>query len=278
MSTVNKYRIYCQTEDDYIYSWSQVEPTKCPNDKNHTIDLNKVVKIGSKNDNGEFDDLGNLKVRTSELTMFGDLRTVEYTPVIQNYSMYGILNDQLYTTFIAVSGAVHTCDNGLETLIDISDDLYSYAVIRSKKVLKYRPGYSNICRMNAVFDVGTTNSLQFTGLGNNGSDLYFCYTGMDFGVRLSTDGRSEVRELTLSAAEESNSSSATVFLDGTEYTVPLSDSRPKNIFEPPAGVERLAVGRCGTSGRQGRDVILELIQLYNIVTRVVLSLMLLEFF
>ena len=40
MSTVNRYRLFCETEDTHIYTWSQVKPNKCPNDKNHTINEN----------------------------------------------------------------------------------------------------------------------------------------------------------------------------------------------------------------------------------------------
>lgn len=228
MSTVNKYRLFCETEDDHIYTWSQVKPSKCPNDKNHTINQDTVIHIASKNENGVFDDLGNLQVKASELTMFGDLRTAEYTPIIQNYTLYGLLNDQIYETFTAVSGYIEASSDGTELLVNITDDLYSYSVVRSKKVLKYRPGYSNICRFNAVFDVGVTNCLQFTGLGNNGSDLYFCYNGTEFGVRLSTGGQSDVHVLTLSEGEGSNNSTATITLNGVVFNVPLTDTTQNN--------------------------------------------------
>jgi len=228
MSTVNKYRLFCETENDHIYTHGQVIPKQCPNDKNHTINEETIIKINSSNLNGIFDHLGHLQVKSSELTMFGDTRVTEYTPIIQNYSLYGVLNDQMYTSFTFNNGTITPSSDGTETTLNISNDLYSYSVLRSKKVLKYRPGYSNICRFNAVFDTGITNCLQFSGLGNNGSDIYFCYNGMDFGIRVSTGGKSDVHILTLTEGEGSSNSTADIVLNGVTYNVPLTDTTTKN--------------------------------------------------
>jgi len=39
MSTtqVNKYRIYCNHESEYVFTWSNTEPTVCPNNNSHSI-------------------------------------------------------------------------------------------------------------------------------------------------------------------------------------------------------------------------------------------------
>lgn len=42
MSIVNKYRIYCNTESAYHYSWGETEPTICPINVNHEIDSSKT--------------------------------------------------------------------------------------------------------------------------------------------------------------------------------------------------------------------------------------------
>lgn len=224
MSKVNTYRLFCETEDTHIYTKRQVVPTECPNDKNHTINQNTIIQVSSENENGLYDHLGYLQVKSSELTMFGDVRISEYTPIVQQYSLYGTLNDQIYETFTSGDAFITSSDDGTETLIGITNALYSYGVVRSKKVLKYRPGYSNIARFNTVFDTGVTNCLQFAGLGNNGSDLYFCYNGMDFGVRLSTGGKSDVHVLTLTEGEGSNNSTADIVLNGVTYSIPLTDT------------------------------------------------------
>ena len=42
---VNKYRILCTTESDYVYTWDEIEPTVCPNDAGHTIDSSSITII-----------------------------------------------------------------------------------------------------------------------------------------------------------------------------------------------------------------------------------------
>jgi hypothetical protein len=42
MTTVSKYRIYCETEDDTVYTWAESEPTTCPNNTAHTIDTDSI--------------------------------------------------------------------------------------------------------------------------------------------------------------------------------------------------------------------------------------------
>lgn len=42
MTTLNKYRFFCQTEGTYVYVWSDVLPTKCPNNTSDTIDSSSI--------------------------------------------------------------------------------------------------------------------------------------------------------------------------------------------------------------------------------------------
>lgn len=43
--TIFKFRIYCLTENNYNYTWDSIEPTKCPNNTEHTIDLNSITVL-----------------------------------------------------------------------------------------------------------------------------------------------------------------------------------------------------------------------------------------
>lgn len=46
MSTeVNQYRIFCVTENDYVYTWGTSPPTTCPNNSAHTIDTNSITIV-----------------------------------------------------------------------------------------------------------------------------------------------------------------------------------------------------------------------------------------
>ena len=95
-------------------------------------------------------------------------------------------------------------------------------MVRSQKVCKYRPGLNLILKWNCVFTTPIANLLQFGGFGNNGSDIYFCYNGTDFGIRYSTGGYSEVRVLTVIA--NLTLTNAIIVLNGVSFTVPLTNS------------------------------------------------------
>lgn len=43
MTTVNYYRIYCSTEQTFVYVWNTSKPTTCPNNNTHTIDTNSIT-------------------------------------------------------------------------------------------------------------------------------------------------------------------------------------------------------------------------------------------
>ncbi len=42
---VNQYRVYCNDEAAYVYTWNSVEPTTCPNNNAHTINTSLTTII-----------------------------------------------------------------------------------------------------------------------------------------------------------------------------------------------------------------------------------------
>ena len=51
MTTLNKYRLYCNTDSTYEYIWSETEPTTCPTNTAHTIDANQTAIIERREPN-----------------------------------------------------------------------------------------------------------------------------------------------------------------------------------------------------------------------------------
>ena len=47
MATVNQYRIWCVTEETYVYGWSDTLITVCPNNNTHTIDPDKTTIVSA---------------------------------------------------------------------------------------------------------------------------------------------------------------------------------------------------------------------------------------
>ena len=48
---VNQYRLFCDTESAYVYTWQQSTPVCCPNNNTHLIDTNSISVINSVNTN-----------------------------------------------------------------------------------------------------------------------------------------------------------------------------------------------------------------------------------
>lgn len=51
MTTVYYYKIWCVTENDYIFKWTTEPLTECPNDAGHTVDLNSVILVNTISEN-----------------------------------------------------------------------------------------------------------------------------------------------------------------------------------------------------------------------------------
>lgn len=47
MSKNKLYRVYCNTESQFIYTLATTEPTECPNNSGHTINVNSISEIDS---------------------------------------------------------------------------------------------------------------------------------------------------------------------------------------------------------------------------------------
>lgn len=184
--------------------------------------------IVAKNSNGAYQNVvsneyGELQVSASNENIFGDMITTPYNLIVQSYAPYGMINNQVFTQFTATGGTIIANTNGVEIDFNITSSIGSYATLRSRKVVHYRPGFTNLFRTSARFNSAVANSLQFVGLGNAGSDLYFAHNGTDFGVRRSTSGLTEVRTLTISAAA-TGAETATITLNGVAFTATLSNA------------------------------------------------------
>lgn len=48
MTTLYHYRLWCTTENTYVYTWAETAPTTCPNDTAHTVDANSLTVVGRR--------------------------------------------------------------------------------------------------------------------------------------------------------------------------------------------------------------------------------------
>ena len=170
-------------------------------------------------------DSGHLRVNSGSYDSLGNSIVVPITPVIQNYFLYGIpYHTQLSLQFTATGGTITTSSAKNSININNTTSVGSYAVQRSRRVLKHYPGSSNVATHNAKFDGNAVaNSLQFVGIGNSETDIYFCYNGADFGVRYSTGGILHIVSLLVTTAS-TGATDATVTLNSVAFVVPLTNA------------------------------------------------------
>ncbi len=220
MPSINKYRIYCITESNYFYTWSQTLPTVCPNNNGHSINSSATTIVDILDSLGDFDINGRLTVNTGEYTEFGEQKVSNYNPILQTYALYNIIHSQMYDSFLENGGTISGNTNGIELNVNITSTNGSNAILKTNKVCKYRPGHSITTKFNTIFATPIANLLQFSGLGNIGNELCFCYNGTNFGIRYSNSGLAEVRTFTVTTAENSTRT-AVITLNGVAYNASL---------------------------------------------------------
>lgn len=125
MST--NYKIYCNTEDKFVWGWSDTAPTTCYNNATHTVNLNSVFKNSLA-----MNDTGTLSIPTS--IGIGQAPGIESLEVNGNTKTKGILisdtgselipslrfsdstNTGLYNSGSSTTSSLHFSTNGTEKL------------------------------------------------------------------------------------------------------------------------------------------------------------------
>lgn len=160
--------------------------------------------------------------------VFGEQIVSNNTSVIQLDGVYGVL--ERVETFTTGTGTVTLDDNQFTCATGAT--LGSYAVVRSKRAIRYRPGQGVVFRFTSLFpDAGVENSLLAVGCGNLVDSLFFGYNGTSFGVLRQRGGKPEIQRLTVTGAA-GGSENATVRINGTDLTVPLTSGTVQhNAFE-----------------------------------------------
>lgn len=127
-----------------------------------------------------------------------------------------------------VSTSSTSTNLGLATLTNEAS-IGGYMVIRSRRALIYRPGQGAEARFTALFQTPTTGVLQYAGLGNLTSALYFGTQASlgQFGVFRRFGGVPEIRVLTITS-EASSGGTAWVELDGVRVSVTLDTVSPES--------------------------------------------------
>ena len=152
-------------------------------------------------------------------TYLGEHSSVPIIPIIQ-ISSYEGLRERDTQRYSAAGGSV---DEGADILVSCSSTPGSYAVYRSRRFLPYRTGQSNLVKIVGKFDTAVAGTQQRMGIANQEGGYYVGYNGTDFQFLHSRGGLAETQELTLSNVSSGNQT-LTITLDGTAYTVSISNN------------------------------------------------------
>lgn len=158
----------------------------------------------------------------------GDNPTVELFPFIAASGVYNLIPSN-FRTFTGELGTAVAEDRLFKT--SSGTDVFGYGSIQSFRSLNYKTGTGACIRFSARFP--SPVALTWTGCGgfSIGDEVSFGYSGTDFGVWHRYGGKPEVQHLQVTTAA-SGSENATVTIDGTGYTVPLTSGTVQhNAYE-----------------------------------------------
>lgn len=226
-------------KDNALFRQGKPDYTKLAADDFPTPTVDEAGTILENSDNGDryrwtgavwvqIGFRGAESVRTELLkTAFGELVTAEMTPITQISAPYGLLEKAASFIFSGGSTAVNnslfeatsgTTANGLAALL-------------TKRQVTYRAGQGLVGELTGLFDTPVADSSQEAGLIINTDRLGFGYNGTTFGIHYQHGGESEIQELTITTPA-AGAESATITVDGTPYTVPLTAGTVQhNAFE-----------------------------------------------
>lgn len=150
------------------------------------------------------------------LSGFGELFCIEPTPRIQIDAAYGILTTDVETLTDGVSGGA-TASAGLFTCTT-GTGVGGYGVIRSRRVVRYRPGQACLLRFTSLYTAPVALSLQMAGGFTATEALLVGYSGTTFGWLRRRAGAVAIWRLTVTVGA-GGAETLTVRINGTNFTV-----------------------------------------------------------
>lgn len=162
------------------------------------------------------DNFGNLGASIADpLTAFNELLVAEPLPRVQIDAAYGLLTTDIETR-TSLSGAATAAN----ALFDVQTGTTSgaYAVLRSRRVVRYRPGQGCAIAITARFTAGVAQSLQLAGAFTATDGLFFGFNGTTFGYMRRIPGAIAIWRLTVTVGA-TGAETITVRLNGVNFTV-----------------------------------------------------------
>lgn len=151
-------------------------------------------------------------------TAFGELQVANAYPVVQADAVYGLRD----TVRSIVTGGGTVIAQNSNYICSTSTTTSSTSSAFTGRSVVYKAGQGAEVRFTALFTAEAgENTKQFAGFLNATDGFIFGYIGNEFGVIHRYNGSQEIQELEITTPA-GGSENATVTINGTGYTVPLT--------------------------------------------------------
>lgn len=146
-------------------------------------------------------------------TAFGEGLVAQLSPVFQLDGIYGF-DSEKFEQYSAFGGAV-----GVDREMSVSTSISpgSYAVLRSRRAVRYRSGQGAMCRFTAAFTAGVDGYTQRAGFFTQEQALQIGYDGEKFGILRLNGGKAHIHSFTITTPATS-AGAVTITLNGIVYT------------------------------------------------------------
>lgn len=155
----------------------------------------------------------------TSITAFDEPVSMTLVPRVQVDALYGLDPDEI-ETFTAGGGSATTNTKKTLFVVESGTSAGGFEVLRSRKLLKYRPGQGANCRFTAMFSTPDSACTQRAGFFAQEQALNVGYNGTSFGILRANGGKAAIYTLTLSAAA-TGAQTATITLNSVTFTVSL---------------------------------------------------------
>lgn len=192
MTTLNKWRIYCNTETTWITKWETSDITPdvlCFNDSGHSVNINSL----SITDTVAPTDTN---IRNLSLTSFDELRVAERTRIFEIKSIFG--KSEFRDIYTTEDGGTITNDIGDATYALAVSNTNGRALLQSAERGRYVAGLQAETGIAAILPQQTLAGNQFCkiGLYDDANGMYFKYTSAGLAVAILRDSVENVIERT----------------------------------------------------------------------------------
>jgi hypothetical protein len=151
-------------------------------------------------------------------SVFGEPISAQLTPVIQLDSLYGF-DPREFQLFSSAGGSYE--NTGTLFKCHTGTSAYGYGVIRSNRLLRYRPGQGAMCRFTASYDNPQADVTLRAGFFAQEQALNIGYNGTQFGVLRQNGGKAHIHEFTITGG---GTGTANITLNGVTTNVAIASS------------------------------------------------------